>query len=67
MRAGCRWRTGLTQHELQHSHKTLMEELGVPAKLQDDRMGHEGGSVQARYSHITAAMRGSLLDGLTGL
>ena len=42
-----------------------MDELGVPAKLQDDRMGHEDGSVQARYSHITAAMRRTLLDGLT--
>ncbi len=42
-------------------------ELGVPAKLQDDRMGHEDGSVQARYSPITVAMRPGLLDGLTGL
>ena len=42
-----------------------MEELGVPAKLQDDRMGHEDGSVQARYSHITPAMRRALLDGLS--
>jgi hypothetical protein len=25
-----------------------MDELGVPAKLQDDWMGHEDGSVQAR-------------------
>jgi hypothetical protein len=40
-----------------------MDELGVPAKLQDDRMGHEDGSVQA-YSHITAEMRRALLDGL---
>jgi integrase len=58
---------GLTPHGLRHSHKTQMDELGVPAKLQDDRMGHEDGSVQARYSHITAAMRRTLLDGLTGL
>jgi hypothetical protein len=33
----------------------------------DDRMGHEDGSVQARYSHITPAMRQQLLDGLTRL
>jgi hypothetical protein len=39
----------------------------VPAKLQDDRIGHEDGSVQARYSHITAGMRRALLEGLTGL
>jgi integrase len=56
---------GLTPHGLRHSHKTTMEELGVPAKLQDDRMGHADGSVQARYSHITAAMRQQLLDDLT--
>jgi hypothetical protein len=43
-----------------------MEELGVPAKLQDERMGHAEGSVQARYSHISAAMRRRLLDDLTG-
>ena len=58
---------GLTPHGLRHTHKTHMEELGVPAKLQDDRMGHEDGSVQSRYSYITAAMRQVLLDGLTGL
>ncbi len=58
---------GLTPHGLRHTHKTLMEELGVPGKLMDERMGHEDGSVQARYSHVTAAMRRSLLDGLTGV
>lgn len=58
---------GLTPHGLRHTHKTHMEELGVPAKLQDDVMGHLDGSVQARYSHITATMRGLLMDGLTGL
>ena len=33
----------------------------------DERMGHADGSVQARYTHVTAAMRAQLLDGLTGL
>lgn len=58
---------GLTPHGLRHTHRTLMEELGVPPKLMDDRMGHEDGSVQARYTHITPDMRRQLLDGLTGL
>jgi hypothetical protein len=58
---------GLTPHGLRHTHKTLMDGLGTPAKLADERMGHEDGSVQARYSHVTAAMRTQLLDGLTGL
>lgn len=56
---------GLTPHGLRHSHKTMMEELGIPPKLMDERMGHEDGSVQARYSHVTAEMRRRLLAGLT--
>jgi len=58
---------GLTPHGLRHTHRTLMEELGVPAKLMDERMGHEDGSVQARYTHVTVAMHRQLLDGLTGM
>jgi hypothetical protein len=46
---------------------TLMLELGTPAPLIDEPMGHEDGSVQARYSHITPDMVQRLLDGLTGL
>jgi integrase len=56
---------GLTPHGLRHTHKTLMEELGTPSKLMDERMGHADGSVQARYTHVTAGMRHKLLDGLT--
>jgi integrase len=58
---------GLTPHGLRHTHKTVMEELGTPSKLMDERMGHDDGSVQAVYSHITAQMRRRLLDGLTAL
>lgn len=57
---------GLTPHGLRHTHKTLMEELGTPIKLMDDRMGHEDGSVQALYSHITTEMRRRLMGGLIG-
>ncbi len=57
---------GLTPHGLRHSHKTVMEELGIPPKLMDERLGHEDGSVQARYSHITARMRNRLMGELTG-
>jgi hypothetical protein len=35
--------------------------------MMDERMGHEDGPVQARYSHVTAAMRQQPLDGLTRL
>ena len=56
---------GLTPHSLRHSYKTLMIEMGTPATLMDAQMGHEDGSVQARYSHIIEGMTGRLLDGLT--
>jgi hypothetical protein len=56
---------GLTRHGLRHTYKTLMVELGTPATLMDAQMGHEDGSVQARYSHITPDMTRRLLDGLT--
>ena len=39
--------------------------MGIPQKLKDDRMGHADGSIGARYSHVTAAMRRALCDGLT--
>jgi integrase len=56
---------GLTPHGLRHTHKTLMTELGTPAVLMDERMGHQDGSVQARYTHVTPDMRHRLLTGLT--
>ncbi|WP_455907892.1 tyrosine-type recombinase/integrase [Streptomyces cinereoruber] len=57
----------LTPHGLRHSHKTMMEDLGTAKVLMDERMGHEDGSVSARYSHITDSMRLRLLTGLTGM
>jgi hypothetical protein len=56
---------GLSPHSLRHTYKTLMVELGTPDKYMDSQMGHDDGSVQARYSHITAAMRRRLMEGLT--
>jgi Bacterial regulatory proteins, lacI family len=43
---------GLTPHGLRHTHKSIMEEVGTPPKLMDERLGHEDGSVQSRYSHV---------------
>ncbi|AGZ45064.1 tyrosine-type recombinase/integrase [Actinoplanes friuliensis] len=57
----------LTPHGLRHTYKTIMVELGTPATLMDDQMGHEDGSVQARYAHITSGMTERLLGGLTEL
>jgi hypothetical protein len=42
-----------------------MEEVGAPSKLMDERLGHEDGSVQARYSHVTPTMRRELMTSLT--
>ncbi|GAB7182180.1 LacI family DNA-binding transcriptional regulator [Kitasatospora sp. Ki12] len=56
---------GLTPHGLRHTHKTLMREVGTPPKLMDERMGHEDGSVQSRYDHITQRMRRALMAALT--
>ncbi|RKN74624.1 LacI family DNA-binding transcriptional regulator [Streptomyces klenkii] len=56
---------GLTPHGLRHTHKSIMEDMGTPPKLMDERLGHLDGSVQARYSHITSGMRRRLMEGLT--
>jgi integrase len=58
---------GLTRHGLRHTHRTVMEQLGTPKVLMDERMGHMDGSVSARYAHVTDSMRLRLVDDLTGL
>jgi len=42
-----------------------MEVFGTPPKLMDERLGHEDGSVQSRYSHVTPKMRQRLMADLT--
>jgi integrase len=56
---------GLTRHGLRHGHRTLLEELGIPKVLIDERLGHEDGSVSALYTHITDSMRAAMVDALT--
>ncbi len=55
----------LTPHLLRHSHRTLMDELRTPEKLKLERLGHEMGGVEGRYSHATPKMRAELMDDLT--
>jgi hypothetical protein len=57
----------LSPHGLRHTFKTLLDELGIPSRYKDELMGHLDGSVQARYSHITQAMRERLIEGMTQL
>ena len=56
---------GLTPHGLRHTYKTMMVELGTPATLMDDQMGHADGSIQARYAHATSDMVSRLMAGMT--
>lgn len=56
---------GLTPHGLRHSHRTALEEMGIPPVLIDERIGHEDGSVQRRYTHVTPVMRERLVEDLT--
>ncbi|MER8042740.1 LacI family DNA-binding transcriptional regulator [Streptomyces sp. NPDC094032] len=55
----------LTPHGMRHTGKALMEELGAPKVLIDERMGHIDGSTPAIYSHVTNGMRLRLKQGLT--
>jgi hypothetical protein len=53
------------RHGLRHSAKTLLNELRIDSKLKDECLGHNDGSIQARYSHVTMPMREELCDALT--
>ncbi|MGW9637486.1 tyrosine-type recombinase/integrase [Nocardiopsis alba] len=51
----------MTVHGLRHSHRALLEEVGTPKVLMDDRMGHADPSNSARYSHVVPSMRRELV------
>lgn len=55
---------GMKVHGFRHSHRALLEELGIPKVLMDERLGHADHSVSARYSHVTAGMRERLVGAL---
>ena len=52
---------GARFHDLRHSHSTLLDDLGVPYALCDDRLGHHQAGVRSRYKHPTPAMRAAML------
>lgn len=56
-----------TRHLLRHGHRTLMEEVGTPKVLADERMGHIDTSMSAHYTHVTDRMRARLMEDLTGV
>ena len=43
--------TGVGLHALRHANKSLMQSLGVPEYLQDERMGHSKKGMGGRYTH----------------
>ncbi|WP_433701840.1 tyrosine-type recombinase/integrase [Nocardiopsis sp. CA-288880] len=55
---------GFTPHGMRHSHRSLLDQLGVRKPLMDERMGHSDRSVSASYAHPTAPMRAAMLAGL---
>jgi hypothetical protein len=42
----------------------MLAELGVPAVLRDDRLGHHPPGVRALYTHTTPAMRTAMIQAL---
>ena len=58
---------GLRFHDLRHTHKTMLDELGVPNAMQDDRLGHRPPGAGTVYRHATRRMREEMVDALQGL
>ena len=55
---------GARFHDLRHTHATMLAELGVPEVLRDDRLGHHPPGVRALYTHVTPAMRTTMISAL---
>ncbi|MFJ9889847.1 LacI family DNA-binding transcriptional regulator [Streptomyces sp. NPDC091287] len=58
---------GLTQHGLRHLHGAMLEDIGTPPVLANERMGHVDGSTPGRYKHVLPEMRVRLLADLNRL
>lgn len=43
--------TGVGLHAFRHANKSLMQSLGVPEYIQDERMGHAKSGMGGRYTH----------------
>lgn len=55
----------LTPHGMRHGHSTLLDGLGTPVRLRDDRIGHASpgmkrGDMRRRYTHIAKEWRTQL-------
>jgi integrase len=54
-------------HDLKHTHKAMLNDLGVHTVMQDYRLGHKTPGVQGVYSHRIPEMRATLVAGLQQL
>ncbi|MFC4048106.1 hypothetical protein ACFOY4_00275 [Actinomadura syzygii] len=50
-------RNGLTPHELRHSDRVWLDDLGTPAVLTHDRLGHSMPGIGGTYAHGSPLMR----------
>jgi hypothetical protein len=57
-------RAGLTPHKLRHSHRVLLDEVGTPAVLAHDRLGHSMPGIGGTYAHVSPFMRAELRERL---
>jgi integrase len=48
-------------HDLRHSHRTWMDEDGVPEALKSNRLGHQLPGIRGVYSHVTDVMQSRLM------
>lgn len=55
---------GLVPHDMRHSHKTRMDDWGIPSGAKNERLGHADLSVPERYSHGSPVQRAAILAGL---
>src|SRR5690606_13999422 len=56
--------TGLTPHKLRHSHRVWLDEIGTPAVLAHDRLGHSMPGIGGTYAHVSPLMRQELTERL---
>lgn len=56
--------TGLRFHDLRHTHRTWMDEDGIPEALKSQRLGHQLPGIRGVYAHVTDTMQNRLVDSL---
>ncbi|WP_141576208.1 hypothetical protein [Actinomadura sp. WMMA1423] len=58
---------GLTPHGFRHSHRVWLDEIGTPAVLAHDRLGHSLPGIGGTYAHVSPMMREQLRERLEAL